>query len=56
MKENHSKPKWPTLIFDALNKLLPRLSIFWAKCTPFYSSLIKNLSQDDWTLLDKHNT
>ena len=57
MKEKHMKSKWLTSIFDVLDKLLPRLSIFRGKNLRLSTSpLVKNLPEDDWTLLDKNNT
>ena len=41
-----------TIIFDALNKLFSRLSIFRAK---MYAFLVSR-RQDDWTLLDQQYT
>jgi len=35
MKEKHMKPKWPTKIFEVLNKLVPMLSIYRAKMYAF---------------------
>ena len=43
------------MIFDAFDKLVPRLSIFRAKMYAFLVSP-KNLPEDEWTLLDKNNT
>ena len=39
------------MVFDAFDKLVPRLSIFRA-----FLVSTKNLPDDDWTLLDKNNT
>ena len=43
------------MIFDAFDKLLPRLSIFLAKMYTFLVSP-KDLPEEDWTFLDKNHT
>ena len=35
------------LFFDALDKLVPRVSIFWAKMYAFLDSHSQNLPEDD---------
>ena len=39
------------MIFDAFDKPIPKLSVFWA-----FLVSPKNLPEEDWTLLNKNNT
>ena len=53
MKEKRMKSKWLTSIFDALDKLLPRLSIFRAKMCAFpplpSSKIFLKMTEHSWT-------